>query len=63
MSTKSLLERRKPVFEITAWISGVRMPEGMIHYTVEIDGEDDEQFAAGILERAAEVLRDKNHGD
>ena len=61
MATKSFLERRheSPDYDIEAWITGVRLPDGKVHWNVEIDGEDDYEFAAGILERAAEVLRDK----
>ena len=58
--SKSFLDRRheKPDYEIEAWITGIRMPDGMVHWSVEIEGEDDHELAAGILERAAEVLRD-----
>ena len=61
MATKSFLDRRYefPDYEIEAWITGVRMPDGMVHWSVQIEGEDDCDLAAGILERAAEVLRDK----
>ena len=61
MVTKSFLDRRyeSPDYEIEAWITGVRMPDGMVHWSVQIEGEDDCDLAAGILERAAEVLRDK----
>ena len=59
--SKSFLGRRfkSPDFDIEAWITGVRMPDGMVQWNVQIEGEDDEDLAAGILERAAEVLRDK----
>lgn len=36
------------------------MPDDMVLWDVQIEGEDDEDLAAGILERAAEVLRDKD---
>ena len=60
---KSFLQRRheSPDYEIEAWITGVRIPgTGDVHWSVYIEGEDDEELAAGILERAAEVLRDKS---
>ena len=58
---KSFLERRfeSPEYDIEAWITGVKMPNGKVFWNVEIEGEDDYELAAGILERAAEVLRDK----
>ena len=58
---KSFLDRRHeyPDYEIEAWITGARMPDGMVHWSVQIEGEDDCDLAGGILERAAEVLRDK----
>ncbi len=60
--SKSFLQRRheSPDYEIEAWITGVRDGNtGFVHWDVYIEGEDDEDLAAGILERAAEVLRDK----
>jgi hypothetical protein len=60
--SKSFLERRfeSPDYDIEAWITGVRDgATGFVYWNVQIEGEDDEDFAAGILERAAEVLRDK----
>lgn len=60
--SKSFLERRheSPDYDIEAWITGVRHGNtGFVHWTVQIEGEDDDELAAGILERAAEVLRDK----
>ena len=60
--SKSFLERRheSPDYEIEAWITGVRIPGTEdVHWNVYIEGEDDEDLAAAILERAAEVLRDK----
>ena len=61
METKSFLDRRheSPEYDIEAWITGVRLPNGKTHWNVQIEGEDDCDLAAGILERAAEVLRDK----
>ena len=62
---KSFADRRaeqrheSPDYEIEAWITGVRMPDGMVLWNVNIAGEDDCEEAAGILERAAEVLRDE----
>ena len=58
---KSFLKRRleSPDYDIVAWITGVRHGStGLVDWNVEIEGEDDEELAAGILERAAEVLRD-----
>ena len=49
-----------PTYEIEAWITGVKHPDGKVHWKVHITGEDDPDLAAGILERAAEVLRDKD---
>ena len=59
---KSFLERKheNPDYEIEAWITGVKHGDsGLVNWVVFIDGEDDADLAAGILERAAEVLRDK----
>lgn len=58
--SKSFLARRheNPDMEIEAWITGVHIGNGLVHWAVTIQGEDDEALAAGILERAAEVLRD-----
>lgn len=50
---------RKPDYSIVAYINGIRIPDGKVDWDVEIDGEDDKETAAGILERAAEVLRDE----
>ncbi len=58
---KSFIERRfeSPDYEIEAWITGVRHgATGFVDWNVCIKGEDDCELAAGILERAAEVLRD-----
>ena len=69
MATESLsftdrrLERRldkNPDFDIEVWIRGVHVGDGMVLWSVNVEGEDDEDEAAGILERAAEVLRDKD---
>lgn len=66
MGTKTFEQRRRasrresPEYEIEAWITGALMPDGEVRWTVQIEGEDDEERAAGILERAAEVLRDKD---
>jgi len=59
--SKSFLDRRheQPDYEIEVWITGVRIPDGMVHWSVSVQGEDNPIEAAGILERAAEVLRDK----
>ena len=60
---KSFRDRRlkKPDYEITACIAGIREgATGKASWDVEIYGEDDLEIAAGILERAAEVLRDKS---
>ena len=58
---KSFLDRRHecPDYEIEAWITGVRLPNDEVHWNVNINGEDDCEAAAEILERAAMVLRDK----
>ncbi len=59
--SKSFLQRRfkSPDYEIEAWITGVRLgTTGDVEWYVYIEGEDDLELAAGILERAAEVLRD-----
>ena len=61
MGHKSFLERRleSPDYDIEAWVTGVRLPDGEVHWNVQIEGEDDPKLAAGILERAVEVLRDQ----
>ncbi len=59
--SKSFLQRRQksPDYDIEAWITGVRIgTTGDVQWDVYIEGEDDPDLAAGILERAAEVLRD-----
>ncbi len=58
-----LVQRRhkqSPDYDIEAWITGVKCPDGMVHWNVTVEGEDDSELAAGMLERAAEVLRDEN---
>jgi hypothetical protein len=58
---RSFTERRlhkSPDYSIEAWITGVSMPGGGVQWSVVIEGEDDADLAAGMLERAAEVLRD-----
>jgi len=47
----------QPDIEIEAWITGVRCPGRQMDWNVTVSGEDDPAEAAGILERAAEVLR------
>ena len=59
---KSFLQRRhdSPDYDIEAWITGIRFgTTGDVEWSVYIEGEDDPELAAGILERAAELLRDK----
>ena len=61
--SKSFLERRResPDYDIEVWITGVRDGNtGLTHWEVHVEGEDDLEVAAFILERAAEVLRDKS---
>lgn len=57
--SKSFLDRRheKPEYDILASITGVLLPDGQVHWHVEIDGEKRYAVAAGILENAAQVLR------
>jgi len=57
--SKSFLDRRheKPDYELEAYITGVVLPDGKVHWNIEIDGADDNEMAAGILERVAKVLR------
>ncbi len=58
--SKSFLDRRheSPNYEIEAWITGVRIPgTEKIHWYIQIEGEDDPDVGAYILEHAAEVLR------
>ena len=60
--SKSFLQRRheSPDYQIEVWITGVRLGDtGRTEWDIQIEGEDDPVSAAGILERAAEVLRDK----
>ena len=52
--------KQSPDYDIEVWITGVRIPNGMCHWNVTVEGEDDNELAAEILERAAEVLRDKD---
>ncbi len=55
------MQRRldNPDYSIEAWITGVKQGStGLVAWDVYIEGEDDCELAAGILERAAEVLRD-----
>ena len=55
--SKSFLERRhkSPDYDIEAWITGVKIPNtDWVHWDVQIEGEDDLDLAAGILERAAD---------
>lgn len=60
---KSFMQRRhekEPDYDIEVWITGVRHgATGLVEWNVQVEGEDDPDVAAGILERAAEVLRDK----
>lgn len=59
---KSFLERRSetPDYDIEAWITGTLVgTTGLVEWRIHIEGEDDPDIAAGILERAVEVLRDK----
>jgi len=58
---KSFLDRRhkSPDYELEAWISGVRLPDNEVHWVVQIEGEDNCDIAADILERAIIVLRNK----
>lgn len=52
--------RQAPDYDIEVWITGVRVSNGDCHWNVTVEGEDDSDLAAGMLERAAEVLRDKD---
>ena len=49
--------RKGPDIYITANIAGYLQADGMLLWEVEVDGESDCILAAGILERAAAVLR------
>ena len=58
-----LTDRRRkvtPDYDIEVWITGVRVAGDQTSWKVVVEGENDNEIAAGILERAAEVLRD-NH--
>lgn len=60
-----LMERKhaeSPDVDIEAWVTGVKCPDGNMHFRVMVIGEDDPITAAGILERAVEVLRDEADG-
>jgi len=66
MKGKSFTQRRleklreTPDYSIVAYVDGVKDGNtGMVHYCVTVEGEDDPIRAAGILERAVEVLRDE----
>ncbi len=64
--SKSFLERRhkRPDYDITVWITGVVLGDtGKTHWNVQVEGEDDNEMAAEMLELAAEVLRDPDHGN
>ncbi len=61
--SRTLLERRldkNPDYDLEVWIRGVTIGKtGMVHWDVTWAGEDDCDLVAGMLERAAEVLREK----
>lgn len=60
--SKSFMQRRfeTPDYAIEVWITGVKHgATGFVNWDVHVEGENDPIEAAGILERAAEVLRDK----
>jgi len=57
---KKQLVKGEPDYDIEAWITGVRVGSDDVLWDIQIEGEDDYELAAGILERAAEVLRDKD---
>ncbi|MBW8034106.1 MAG: hypothetical protein FVQ79_00110 [Planctomycetes bacterium] len=66
MKDKSFTQRRleklheAPDYSIVAYVTGVKDGNtGMVHWQVSVEGEDDPIRAAGILERAVEVLRDE----
>ena len=64
--SRSFLQRRlqkSPDYELDARIIGASWPGGGVQWNVEIDGYDDPYLAAGILERAAEVLRGDDAAD
>jgi len=49
-----------PDYDIEVWIKGTRLgTTGDVEWDIYVEGEDDPDLAAGILERAAELLRDK----
>lgn len=50
--------KQAPDYDIEVWVTGVKVPNGEVHWSVLVEGEDDPIRAAGILERAASVLRD-----
>lgn len=57
--SKSFLQRRHektPKYDIQANITGIELPNGKIHWNVKIDGESDNEIAAGVLIRASEIL-------
>ena len=57
---KSFLQRRhdSPDYHIEAWITGVRLGDtGRVHWNIQIEGEDNSELAAEILDRVAIVLR------
>ncbi len=62
---KSFIERRheKPDIEIEVWITGVNVGADGVHWNVNVNGEDDCNAAAEILERAAQVLRQDEEED
>lgn len=50
-----------PEYDIVARVTGTRDGHGKTRWYVEVDGTDDNELAAGILERAVEVLRDNSN--
>lgn len=50
-----------PEYDIVARITGTRDGHGKTRWFVEVDGTGDNERAAGILERGAEVLRDNSN--
>lgn len=59
-----ITKRRRPDYWINANIIGVRLGDtGKTKWDVEIDGEEDKQVAAEILEKAAYVLRGQGETD
>ena len=58
--SKSFMQRRheNPDYELFVYVTGVRCHDNKVHWNVVVEGEDDPEFAADIIDKAIEVLRE-----